>query len=551
MSADRDASTSLAEACALVAGLVRARPEEADRTARTLAPDGPGPGRRYLDGTRPVAYQQRFRAIEELAVLLDGGEVAALVFAFELLATLDPEAAVPAVERALSAAPDAALGAALSRVLGACTSERSFRLVLAHGEVPSLRDALWTHGWPGGVQEARALLASVDFHAPTLDPHARVRALPALAYLLRHEGPRALPLAEALLASVHANVDVAHMLHRLVPEGPEVLLRDLQAAAPGQALRFSQTLAVKVLLERAPGAAIDALGGEAFLALPEGRPRLRALMHWLRLDTWAKPHEGGPRGWLAADPRAVRLLAGLKGDPERDLAALARDLLATLPKAKRPPAPRATKKAAPVQAAPDPALLAELAAMREALERLVQHLRATKYRFAAPKAALVPPTKADLAALARLEKAQPVPPALSAAWRTLGAVDLRGHDPRWPRPAHLGLPGAAEPVWQTDPLVLAPAAQAIGEALGDAGREPFELVLAPDALGAAGFSAGVRTVSLPSAEADPVLHGTGSTLLAHLRRALAWGGFPGFEAIEGRPEAWLEAARGAAQRRDA
>jgi hypothetical protein len=45
--------------------------------------------------------------------------------------------------------------------------------------------------------------------------------------------------------------------------------------------------------------------------------------------------------------------------------------------------------------------------------------------------------------------------------------------------------------------------------------------------------------------ADPVLDGADETLLAHLRRALAWGGLPGFATIDARPEPWLAAARAA------
>lgn len=535
-------------ACALVAALLRARPERADRVARTLAPDGPGPGRRFVDGTKHVAYQQRFQSIEELAAVIEEGHVGALVLALEILAELDPEAGLPAAELLLAASPDNALGSALARVLGACSSERSFRLLVDHAEVPYLRDGLRRNGWPGGVDEAWTLLNGVDFQAASLDPHTRVRTLPALAYLLRHDRARALEAAQALLAALHANLDVAHMLHHLVPEGPEVLLRDLSTAAPGAKLRFSQKLGIKVLLERDPKTAVDGLGGEAFLATPEGRPRLDELIQWLRSDTWARPVDGGSRGWLAADPRFARLLAGLKGDPQRELAGLARDLLATLPKELRPKAPKGVKRAKPtppVQSAPDPALIAELEAMRAALERLVVHLRKTKYRFASPRAVLVPPKTSDLSALARLEKKVVVPPVLAALWRTVGSVDLRGQDPRWPRAAYLGFPGAAEPVWQTDPLVIAPAAHVIGEALGEASEPPFELALGPDAVGSAGFSGGPISVSLPDEQADPMLRGASCTLLAHLRRALAWGGLPGFESIPERPDAWIDAARAA------
>jgi hypothetical protein len=533
-------------AFALVADILRARPVDADRVARSLAPDGPGPGRRFLDGGRPIAYQQRFAAIDELAVLLDAGHEGALSFSLEVLAELDPEAALPAVAALLADSPDNALGPALSRILSACESERSFRLLVDHPTVPYLRDGLRGNRWPGGVNEAWEILKSVDLHAPSLDPHLRVQTLPALAYLLRHDRARALDAARALLSSPHANADVAHLLHHLHPEGPAALLGDLATVVPGARLAFSQQLAIRVLLERDPTTVVDALGGESFLCSPDGRPRLHALAQWLRGDTWARPQDGGSRGWITADPRFARLLTELKSDADRALASLARDLLAKLPKDLRSKPLKRAKQAPPAQIAPDPALLAELTAMREALTRLVHHLQRTSYRFASPTSVLVAPRKKDLAALARLEKQFAVPSALAALWRTIGGIDLRGQDPHWPLPAYLGFSGAKEPVWQTDPLVIAPAADVCEEALDAGGEPPFELALGPDALGSAGFSAGVLTVFLPDERADPMVHGAGRTLLAHLRRALAWGGFAGFEAVIDRPTAWIAAARAAA-----
>jgi hypothetical protein len=532
-------------AFAQLAAALRARPAEADRVARGLAPDGPGPGRRFQEGpgARPVAYQQRFRGVDELAALVDAGHAGAVELAVELLAELDPQAAVEPAAALLPAGPGPGLGAALGRALGRAGCARSFALLVAHGEVPSLRDGLRLHAWPGGVAAAWALVDAADLGAADLDPRQRVRAVPALAYLLRHDRARALAAAEALLASPAVNADVAHLLLGVEPEGPALLLRELQAAPPGERLRFSQVLAVKVLLERDPTAVVDALGGEAALAVPGGRPRLRELVQWLRVDTWAKPQHGGSRGWLGADPRFARLLQGLTADPDRELAGLARDLLKSLPPELRPRAPRAKKAAPPAQAAPDPTLLAELEALRASLERLVAHLRASGYRFAAPRAVLVPPRAADLAALARLEKQVVVPPALASLWRTVGSVDLRGQDPAWPAPAFLGFPGAREPVWCTDPLVIGPAARVIGEALEAGDGPPLSLALAPDALGAAGYSAGARSVHLPQPGADPAFDGGHGSLLDHLRRAAAWGGFPGFAAIAGAPAPWVDAAR--------
>ena len=53
------------------------------------------------------------------------------------------------------------------------------------------------------------------------------------------------------------------------------------------------------------------------------------------------------------------------------------------------------------------------------------------------------------------------------------------------------------------------------------------------------------TIWLPQDASDPLFDEETETLLAHLRRHLQWGGFPGFATIEERPEPWLAAARAA------
>lgn len=539
---------------ALAAQRLRESLDEADAVARTLAPDGPGPGVRFhvyggsLDSARErIAYQDRFASIGDLLSILEAGDPGAIELALEILGRIDPEAAVPIAELLIPHGPWKPLGSTIGHVLGRCASERSFRLLVDHPEVPYLRDGLATNGWAGGVAEAWSIVRGVDLHARDLDPRARVNTLPLVSYLLRHDPEPAFEALAALLDGTQVNVYAAHTLAR-DPRGRDVLLRDLERAPPGTSLKFSQELAVKLLLESDPRTVVDALGGIELLATPGGRPRLRALVSWLRHDTWnSKRDPGGPRGWLAADPRFAILLGGLRRDPERELAGTARDLLATLPKEARPTGPKRAKKAAPVQVAPEAALVAEMEAIRDALARIVQRLRATKYRFAKPRAVLAAPKAGDLKALARLEKRVVVPPVLAAMWRTIGSVDLRGEHRSWPVAGYLGFPDRAEPVWLTDPLVIAPAAYAIREALEEHSDEPFGLRLAPDATGKAGYSGGALSIWLPSDVADPVLDPSGETLLAHLRRALEWGGFPGFASIEERPDAWIAALQNAAR----
>ncbi|MCA9488565.1 MAG: hypothetical protein KC621_01540 [Myxococcales bacterium] len=529
----------------------RLRPHaiEADTVARGLAPDGPGPGRRFhdygetLSPSKRTPYQRRFDGPEELLALLEEGHPGAIELGLEILSQLDPEACVAPAEALLALRPWNDLGSTLARVLGRCASEHSFRLLVDHPDAPYLRGGLASHGWPGGVDEAWALVRAVDWSAD-VEPRTRDATLPAFGYLLRHDRERAFPAVVALLASPDGQLWATHALFAIDPEGRDVLVAELARAAPGEKLGFAQRHAVKVLLERDPTTVVTALGGEGSLTTPGGRPRLAALLEQLRVDTWV-PRPEGKRGWLTADPAFARLCAGLKGDADRSLAALARDLLGALPKELRPKTPRAPKKVLPVQVAPDPALVERMERTRDQLDRLVAHLRATGYRFAAPKHVRIPPRSKDLAALKRLEKQVVVPPSLAAFWRIVGSIDLRGQHPSWPVGAWLGFPGQREPVWTTDPLVVAPAADVIAEAQEEHAAPPMLLSFAPDDVGKAGWSGGAIGLWLPQDAADPALEGADGTWLGHLERALAWAGFPGFASIEDAPHDWIEATRSA------
>ena len=311
--------------------------EAAHAIANTLAPDGPGPGVRFHEygeslrsPKKHIAYQARFSDIEELFGLLEAGDPGALELGLELLGRIEPEACVPVAALLLPHSPWNMLGAAIGRALGRCGSEASFRLLIDHPAVPYLRSGLATNGYAGGVAQAWQLVSAVDFEAGDLDPRTREATLPAFSYLLRHDRCAALDQAVRLLDSSGANPYVSHALYAIGTDGKAMLLDDLDRAPVAQMLRFSQKLAVKILLERDAAHAIDSLGGEAFLASPEGRPRLVALLDWLRDDTWVakKPPGVGP-SWLAADPRFAQLCVGLQGDADRELASLARDLVAT------------------------------------------------------------------------------------------------------------------------------------------------------------------------------------------------------------------------------
>lgn len=527
--------------------LLCAAPAEAEVIARALAPDGRGPGVRYNEygaslgyPARYVTYQSRFERLDELVALLEVGEPGALELALEILLRLEPEACLPIARLLVPASPWTMLSKTLGHALGRSTSEESFRLLIDHPDLAYFRDGLKTNGYPGGVAEAWQVYRAVDVTAEDLDSARRAEVLPVLAYLLRHDhAPAFAELVRLLDAPHHVTVFVAHALSGFT-EGRRVLAEHLAALPPGERLAFPHKLAIRVLLEDDTATVVDALGGKAFLGSLAGRPRLAALLDWLRDDT-----SRTKQGWLAADARFAELLGDLRGDADRSLSVLARELLQALPAELRPKVRRAAKKTAPVQLAPAPELLRELEAAHASLERLVKYLKMTRYRFAEPRRVLTAPRTVDLKALASLEKKVVVPSALAALWRIVGAVDLRGHDPSWPRSTYMAFPGASEPAWSTEPLVIAPAADVIREALDESNEPPIALRLAPDAIGKAGYSGGDVTIWLPQDGPDPTLDQETETLLTHLRRHLTWGGFPGFAAIDDRPEAWLASARAA------
>jgi hypothetical protein len=539
-------------AAELLVETLRRDPERAQAIAGGLAPDGRGPGWRYaqygdsIDSPkREVAYQTAFPELGTFLAVLEAGDPGAIEIALRIVSELDAEAAVPVARVLLPGRPWRGLGRALGYALGRGASEESFALLLESPRAPYLRDGLASNRYPGGVSRAWAAYQAVGgLDRDGLSPEERVDTEPVLAYLLRHDRERGFAELSRLVRSDRGGSPfVAHNLAAQGPDGHAVLLALLEGALPGERLTFAQRLAVRLLFDQDPATAVDRLGGASFLASPAGRPRLAAMLDWIRDDTWRIK-----KGWLAADPRIAELCAGLKGDADKPLAALAGDLIRTLPPALRPKSPRVARKVPPEQEAPDPLIVEELGAIRATFERLVAHLKATGYRFAAPRKTLVAPSAADLKAVARLEKKARVPTALAAFWRTVGSVDLRGWHPDWPLASYLAFPGAEEPVWLTDPLVVGPAVAVIGQALEENGEPPFALHIAPDSTGKAGYSGGLLTLWVPQDGADPVIDGTEETFLSHLRRSMAWAGFRGFESIADRPEGWLAAARAAGAR---
>jgi hypothetical protein len=185
-----------------------------------------------------------------------------------------------------------------------------------------------------------------------------------------------------------------------------------------------------------------------------------------------------------------------------------------LPKPAPPPKPKKADVAA---------VRASMRRARENLQRIVEELRVLGYAFNA-KTPLGPGASAKT--LTAIEKALggPLPVSLCAAFEILGECDLTGAFP--------GHPASLE----TDAFVLLGAKDALEQALDEGGREAqVSLVIAPDAVGKAGFSGGQEVMLVPDGALDaPVLGVDGEPLfMDRLRQVFRSGGFPGLAGAKG------------------
>ncbi len=130
-----------------------------------------------------------------------------------------------------------------------------------------------------------------------------------------------------------------------------------------------------------------------------------------------------------------------------------------------------------------------------------------------------------------------------AFYELIGAVDFRGTHDSWLHTGAVEL--GPEPCWETDPLVITPFELAIEDPPVEqwtSSNNPLVLRVVPDAATKAGYSSGPGYgVACGAGASDPKLLDApvSETFVNHLRRALAWGGLPGFARILERPEAFL------------
>jgi hypothetical protein len=172
--------------------------------------------------------------------------------------------------------------------------------------------------------------------------------------------------------------------------------------------------------------------------------------------------------------------------------------------------------------------------MRGALETIVATLKREKYQFVDPKGALVRPSKTVATKLRALEElVGPVPVALARFWAIVGAVDLRGTHPAWPRPGWL-TKREDEPIYFADPLWIASIDSVLADAR-DRAPDPdartmgatYSMDLAADATGKANYSGGLLSIECPSDAIDVPFEGTGMSFMEYLRNSIDKNGFPG------------------------
>jgi hypothetical protein len=126
----------------------------------------------------------------------------------------------------------------------------------------------------------------------------------------------------------------------------------------------------------------------------------------------------------------------------------------------------------------------------------------------------------------------------------VGRVDLAGSHPRL-----CFMEGAADfPDIYADPLVVLATADWVADVIAGWRRqagadEVCELLISYDDVGKAGLAADYQvddfyTIAVPNGNADAPLKGERhrGTLVEHLRLSFRWGGFPGWERYDPRPE---------------
>ncbi|MCC6998520.1 MAG: hypothetical protein IT370_28170 [Deltaproteobacteria bacterium] len=485
---------------------------------------------------------------------------------FAEVATADAEALLAAAPELIARPPGFEDWRVLARALAALDDARAFRLLREHRGKPHMGAALERCKWAGGCAEI--LTACQDWGA--VGQHELRNCL---WYLARHRWQPAWPLLSTVYLE-HGDSNVVNDAGWALREWGDARSLAVVEGALGAADHTRQRHALQLLLARAPGEVVDRMGGLATLAQQGARAGLLLHLVGSADGDAARQAETPPRLW-AVEPRFVELAQLLVRDRQHkqtakwvlDLAGVQVRPLAVAEaeagaKAKAgagatgAPGARARRgKALPDGAAllaryeegahaevttalcklgprvREPEVLEGARAVARALMRRVRgnlelvigRLEAGGYVFERRAQALG--RGASAAELAALEAAVgQLPVLLHAALEVLGEVDLRGRAPRM------------QAEWQTDPLMLASASALLEDAADHDGSIAFDLAIAPDALGKAGFSAGAHVIEVPAAGFDAAVTprpGRQAGLLGLLRESLAAAGFPGLARQKG------------------
>ena len=190
---------------------------------------------------------------------------------------------------------------------------------------------------------------------------------------------------------------------------------------------------------------------------------------------------------------------------------------------------------------------------------LLDRLDATGYRFACPGEAYVPPHDNPRELLDALEEEEIFVPIAMQAWiEIVGGVNLMGSHPEWPSSGYHERSGQG--VWTTDPLVVSVNPEWLTNEREEWSQRketwaydpgPFCFGIAPDDIHKANLSGGMPYEMLADrlrADAIVVNERHGLPFVAYLRLCFEWGGFPGFELIENRPQEFIDQMRADLQR---
>jgi hypothetical protein len=182
------------------------------------------------------------------------------------------------------------------------------------------------------------------------------------------------------------------------------------------------------------------------------------------------------------------------------------------------------------------------------LNVLIDNLVSSGYQFASPNDVKgIPDPEVWVWSQGLEQQGIVIPISLRAFISEVGAIDLMGSNPEWPKSGYAGLDReSGNDVWYTDPLVVGYVSETniLGMYEGwqyqikEEGREnvgPFVIEFAPDHFHKANISGGVPysiNASVPSVDCLVLYERLNTSFLTHVRNAIEWGGMPGFKYID-------------------